>query len=311
MKIHLVRLMEEFLPPDQSPLPIWQKLADLSNKNDSFTKNPDEADRIIFIDLHQAHQIDVRKFVSQHQLYKNHGDKILVWNEKDRPLFDVRGLYVNVPHQFKYEAAIVPIPYLFVPADSLFHGTNFSIRHRSLTCTYRGTNTHRCRNVLSKLQIPGCSLIDSSLSNSIPKLEFLAELDKSVHALCPRGHGLTSFRLYEGMARGCLPVIIADGWVPPKGISWQSFCTFVHEKDTQEFADRLDYNVEEIYQRQRSLVTAYNTHLTPNVRMNYFLNQISDIPYGNCLSISNVAKYYNLNLKIRQKVMGIKAIVKK
>lgn len=241
--------------------------------------------------MHQAHHIDVRKFVSQHQLYENHGDRVIVWNEKDRPLYDVRRLYVNVPHQFKNEAAIVPIPYLFVPADSLFHGTNFSTSQRSLSCTYRGTNTHRCRNVLSKLQNPDCSLIVSTRSNSIPKLEFLAELDRSIHALCPRGHGLSSFRLYEVMARGCLPVIIADGWVPPKGISWQSFCTFVDEKDTQKFADRLDYNVHEITQRQRSLVTEYDTHLAPNVRMNYLLNQISDIPYGNCLSISNVAKY--------------------
>jgi hypothetical protein len=302
--------MEEILPPDQSPLPIWQKLADLSNVNDSFTKNPDEADRILFVDLHQAHHLDVRRFVSKHHLYKNHKNKILVWNEKDRPLFDVRGLYVNVPSYFKNDVTIVPIPYLFVPADPLFHGTNFSASQRTLTCTYRGTNTHKCRKVLSQLQLPYCLLIDSTLSNSIPKHEFLAELDRSIHALCPRGHGLTSFRLYEVMARGCLPVIIADGWVPPKGISWQSFCTFIDEKDTPKFANRLDYTTEEILQRQMNLVCEYNTHLSPNVRMNYFLNQISDIPYGDCLSISNVAKYYNLNLVLRQKVMGIKALVK-
>ena len=303
--------MEEILPPDHSPLPIWQKLANLSNANDSFTKNPDEADRILFIDLHQAHHLDVRRFISQHRLYKSHSEKLLVWNEKDRPLFDVRGLYVNVPSQLKSDVNISPNPYLFVPADALFHKTNFTTSQRTLRCTYRGTNTHKCRKVLSQLHIPDCSIIDSTQSNSIPKHEFLAELDKSIHALCPRGHGLTSFRLYEVMARGCLPVIIADGWVPPKGLAWHSFCTFVDEKDTQQFADRLDYTADEITQRQRTLVTEYNTYLAPNVRMNYFLNQISDIPYGDCLSISNVAKYYNLNLKIRQTVMGIKAFVKK
>ncbi len=311
MKIHLVRLMEDVLPPDQSPLPMWKTLANLSNTNDFFTENPDDADRIIFIDLHQAHHLDVRRIVSKHHLYKNHKNKILVWNEKDRPLFDVRGLYVNVPRYLTNDVTIVPIPYLFVPADPLFHGTNFSTSRRTLTCTYRGTNTHKCRKVLSQLQIPDCSLIDSTLSKSLPKHDFLAELDRSIHALCPRGHGLTSFRLYEVMARGCLPVIIADSWVPPMGIAWQSFCTFVDEKDTKQFAYRLDYTTEEISQRQMSLVTEYNTHLALNVRMNYFLNQISEMPYGDCISISNVAKYYNLNLKIRQKVMRIKALVKK
>jgi hypothetical protein len=305
MKIHLVRLMEEILPPDQSPLPIWHKLADLSYKNDSFTEIPDDADRIIFIDLHQVQHVDVRKFISKHRLYRDHKNKILVWNERDRPLFDVRGLYVNVPKQLKNEVTSIPIPYLFVPADSLFYGTNFTTHSRTRRCTYRGTNTHKCRRVLSKLHIPDCSLIDSTLSNSIPTHEFLAELDNSVHALCPRGHGLTSFRLYEVMARGCLPVIIADGWVPPRGISWQSFCTVVQEKDTSKFAEKLDYTIKDVTRRQATLANEFNTLLAPNVRMNYFIDQISDIPFGDCLSLSTIAKHYNLNLKVREKIMRI------
>lgn len=310
MKIHLVRLMEDALPADHSPLPIWKKIADLSTENDCFTENYDEADRILFIDLHQAHHLDVRKFISQHRLYKKYSDKILVWNEKDRPLFDVRGLYVNVPSYLKNDKTISPIPYLFVPADALFHGTNFTTSQRTLRCTYRGTNTHNCRKVLSQLQYSDCSIVDSTLSNSVSKHEFLAELDRSIYALCPRGHGLTSFRLYEVMARGCLPVIIADGWVPPKGIAWHSFCTYVCEKDTQQFVKRLSNTVEEISEMQTNLASEYNTHLAPKVRMNYFLDQIADIPYGDCLAISNEAKAQNLNLKIRQKVMRCKALLK-
>lgn len=303
--------MEGILSPEKSPLPVWKNLINFSNTNSNFTDDPDDADRIIFIDLHQAHHLDVRKSVAQHRLYKQHSHKILVWNEKDCPFFDVRGLYVNVPEKLKGEPTIVPIPYLFVPADSLFNGTNFSTLARTVTCTYRGTNTHKCRKVLSTLELSGYSLINSTVSNSIPQNEFLAELDNSVHALCPRGHGLTSFRLYEVMARGCLPVIIADGWVPPKGISWQSFCTFVDEKDTAKFADQLDYTITEVTQRQKTLVNEFNTHLAPNVRMNYFLDQISDIPFGDCLSISSSAKHYNLNLKVRQKVMALKWLLQK
>lgn len=306
MKIHLVRLMEDVLPAAQSPLTIWNQLIELSGTQDSFTNDPSTADRIIFIDLHQAHHLDVRKTIVYHPLFTEHRHKILVWNEKDRPMFDVRGLYVNVPQSLKQDPTIVPIPYLFVPADSLFHGTNFSKAGRIVKCTYRGSNTHKCRRQLTTINLPDYSLIDSTQSNSIPKCEYLTELDHSVHAVCPRGHGLTSFRLYEVMARGCLPVIIADGWVPPKGIAWDRFCTFVKESNIESLPNLLSCSETELVSMQESLRREFNAYLAPGVRMNYFLKQISDVPYGDCLSMSIIAKLHGMNLKIRQKIMTLK-----
>lgn len=39
--------------------------------------------------------------------------------------------------------------------------------------------------------------------------------------LCPRGDGTSSIRLYEALAVGAVPVIIADDWVPPAGPAWE------------------------------------------------------------------------------------------
>jgi hypothetical protein len=309
MKIHLVRFMKDSLPDESSPLPFWNKLIELSGTESSFTSNPSFANRIIFIDLHQAHHLDVRKTILRHPLFTEHRHKILVWNEKDRPVFDVRGLYVNVPQAMKQDLTVAPIPYLFVPADSLFHGTNFSTNGRTMKCTYRGRNTHKCRRQLSTINLPEYSLIDSTLSNSIPKSEYLTELDHSVYAVCPRGHGLTSFRLYEAMARGCLPVIIADGWVPPKGIAWDRFCTFVKESNIESLPSLLSCSETELVDRQESLRIEFNTYLSPDVRMNYFLQQISDVPYGDCLSMSYAAKLHNVNMKLKQKVMSMMRFV--
>lgn len=309
MKIYLARLMEDILPPEQSPLPTWQDLTDRSGNHDYFTNDPNIADRIVFIDLHQAHHLNVRKSVSQHWLYKKYSNKILVWNETDRPIFDVRGLYVNVPKSVSEDKAIVPIPYLHVPADSLFHGTNFSTKGRKIKCTYRGTNTHKCRRNLSSLQVTGYSLVDSTMSDSLSRTDFLSELDNSIHVICPRGHGLSSFRLYEAMARGCLPVIVADGWIAPQIIPWDRFCTFVKEAEIPQLPKRLIYSELEISNRQAALMQAYSTYLAPNVRMDYFLRQISDVPDGECLTISNATKLYNINLKLRTKVMSLKRLI--
>jgi hypothetical protein len=309
MKIHLVRFMKDSLPDEASPLPVWHQLIERSGTRNIFTDDPCSADRIIFIDLHQAHHLNVRKTVVEHPLFKEHRQKILVWNETDRPVFDLRGLYVNVPVGLTLDPTIIPIPYLFVPADSLFHGTNFSKGGRSVTCTYRGSNTHKCRKVLTAINHPNYSLVDSTHSNSISESNYVAELDRSVHVLCPRGHGLTSFRLYEAMARGCMPTIVADGWFPPKGIAWDTFCTFVKESDIECVPNHLNYSESELSKRQESLAQEYNAYLAPDVRMSYFLKQISDVPFGDCISMSPTAQFYSINLKVRKKVMSLKGLI--
>jgi hypothetical protein len=300
MKIHLARLMRDSLPVESSPLPIWNQLINLSGTSKFFSDDPSAADRIVFVDLHQAHHLDIRQTIAQHQLFRDHRHKILVWNEQDRPVFDVRGLYVNVPTRFRLDPTIVPIPYLFVPADSLFYGTNFSQESRTIKCTYRGSNTHKCRTKLLHVNRPDYSLHDATHSNGLTKSDYLAELDNSIHVLCPRGHGLASFRLYESMARGCLPVIISDGWLPPKGIDWDRFCTFVKESDVKYLPNHLNYSGEELLNRQLYLQQAVTTYLAPNVRMNYFLKQISEVPHGNCLSTSRTAKLYNMDFRLRK-----------
>jgi hypothetical protein len=301
--------MKDSVPVGSSPLPVWNQLIELSSTCKFFSDDPSSADRIIFIDIHQAHHLDVRQTIAQHQLYKDNSDKIFVWNEQDRPLFNVRGFYVNVPNVLKADRTIAAIPYLFVPADSLFHGTNFSRNGRTVTCSYRGTNTHKCRKVLTAIKHQNYSLVDSTKSNSVTKTEYLTELDHSLHAICPRGHGLTSFRLYEAMARGSLPVIIADGWLPPKGIAWEKVCTFVKESDIEFISNHLNYSDSEISNRQELLAQEFNAFLAPDVRMNYFLQQISDVPHGDCLSMSCVTKRHNVNLKLRQKVMSLKRLI--
>ena len=47
--------------------------------------------------------------------------------------------------------------------------------------------------------------------------------------LCPRGAGTSTFRLFETMKAGRVPVILSDDWVPPEGPAWSSFSITVPE----------------------------------------------------------------------------------
>lgn len=52
--------------------------------------------------------------------------------------------------------------------------------------------------------------------------------------LCPRGPGTSSFRLYEVMQLGLVPVILSDRWVAPAGIPWDDCCVWIAESRVAE-----------------------------------------------------------------------------
>jgi Exostosin family len=58
-------------------------------------------------------------------------------------------------------------------------------------------------------------------------------MSASKFALCPRGWGTSSLRLFEACEMGVAPVILADRWVPIGGIDW-SFALFVGENRVRD-----------------------------------------------------------------------------
>jgi hypothetical protein len=70
---------------------------------------------------------------------------------------------------------------------------------------------------------------------------------QSKFILCPRGIGVSTWRLFETMRAGRVPVIMADDWVPSIGPKWQSFAVFVREAEVQgvpELLERLEDSAE-------------------------------------------------------------------
>jgi len=64
------------------------------------------------------------------------------------------------------------------------------------------------------------------------RLAHFIELTKRSHfSLCPRGYGAQSFRLYEVLQLGSIPVFIYDkDWFPfSDEINWSEFCVLIHE----------------------------------------------------------------------------------
>lgn len=83
-------------------------------------------------------------------------------------------------------------------------------------------------------------------------------LSDSVFALAPRGYGMTSFRLYEAMAFGCIPVYISDVFtIPYPELPWNQFCVFCQPEQLGKLPRRLEQLSELWKERAVSLVVDY------------------------------------------------------
>ena len=91
-------------------------------------------------------------------------------------------------------------------------------------------------------------------------------LQRSAFTLCPRGYGQTSFRLYEAMSAGSIPIYIWDEveWLPYKPLlSWDNFSISIHIDYIDTLPEILSaYTTEMIKGKQKTLAAKYNEYFS-------------------------------------------------
>ncbi len=147
----------------------------------------------------------------------------------------------------------IPIPLL--GTDLMPHRQTVD---RNLLVTFVG-NVHGTHNLtglrgkmIQALQHQNeCRLITSS---KYPFYQFASIANRSVFSLCPRGFGRSSFRLYETMGLGSIPVYIWDDkeWLPYQDkFDWDEFSVRINIKDIDALMDRLRSYSEQDIKRMR------------------------------------------------------------
>ena len=73
------------------------------------------------------------------------------------------------------------------------------------------------------------------------QLEFVQNLTTSDYILCSRGAGNFSYRLYEALSCGRIPIFLDTDCVLPYDfvLDWKKYCVWVHEDQIPMIADRL------------------------------------------------------------------------
>lgn len=127
----------------------------------------------------------------------------------------------------------IPIPLICSPIPSLKE------TKKDIFCSFIGSVTHPVRTEMLQ------NLIDKenyflkpkywtpSIENEDKDL-FLKITSRSIFSLCPRGYGASSFRLYESMQLGSIPVYIYtdEPYIPfSSNLDWSSLAVLINSKE--------------------------------------------------------------------------------
>ena len=131
---------------------------------------------------------------------------------------------------------------------------------KTIFCSFMGSFTHPCRRESCNLlrNKPDIVLQTNEWTNVITEAnqkKYIELMSRSIFSLAPRGYGKSSFRMYEALNLGSIPVYIYDEpWLPyTELLDWKKMAVLIHVKDIstiyetlkniteQEIKDMLDY----------------------------------------------------------------------
>lgn len=148
----------------------------------------------------------------------------------------------------------------------------YSGEKKKILCSFVGSfNTHPIRYLMNSVlggekgfHIEETNTREANYAPAYKK--FLGITSKSYFVLCPRGYGRTSFRLYESMQLGCVPVYISDDpWIPfEKYLNWRRFAVVVHPCEIKEIPGILNSIVKsgEYENMRKEAIETYEKYFT-------------------------------------------------
>lgn len=201
------------------------------------TADPEEADLILFVEVSTNAGAYFER-VRRHPLYRMFRTKSYLFCSTDRFVPFLPGIYASLEQsQFRPDWTRSG-HYLGVRERGNLRYQPGAFRPSYLFSFVGSAATHPVRRHLARLKHPDALLLDTSGDDHVLAREeyeqrYAKILTESAFILCPRGGGASTFRLFEAMMLGRVPVIVSDQWVPPEGPDWEKFSVRVREAEVE------------------------------------------------------------------------------
>ena len=149
-------------------------------------------------------------------------------------------------------------------------------------CSFVGSITHDIRpKILNELNVKdGYFLRAFQWQQDVPeeqKVFFKNVLEQSRFTLCPRGYGATSYRMYEAIQVGSIPVYVSDRFVFAweDELDWSEFCVIIPEHRISEIDSILKgYTETQVRKMQARLKEVYEMYFTIPAAYNQIIKRL-------------------------------------
>lgn len=267
-------------------LPVFAELAARDRFGaHTLCEDPEEADLILFLDGHQHFRDLELRAIREHPLVKRHREKAFVYSEVDQPWCAMPGLYVAMPRNAFDIQRQRACSYLTLPnapsAPAPLPG-----HEETLLFSFMGRAGNRTRERILRLRHPRACIADTSSADFFgertdnveeQKRKYAEVMTRSQFILCPRGAGTSSFRIFETLAAGRVPVIVSDGWVPPRGPDWSRCAVFIPEREVALIGAVIETYQARFLEMGAAAATAWREWFAPDVTFHRMVESLADI----------------------------------
>lgn len=218
-----------------------------SSGNGKEVFDPELADAIIIQENDSFKNFNYIKDLQEDQLISAYPEKIFTINTDDSATGLLRGIYTCLPKSRINSNLYKSVPYMEFPND-LVCSAGFKEFSSEYLASWRGnTKSNFIRPKMQKLfqRNKQCEIehTDSWMDHDRDEKEkYITLMQNSKFSLCPAGWAPATYRIYESMALGRCPVIIADGFVPPSGPIWNEFALFYPQSNLDNFLSFLHHH---------------------------------------------------------------------
>ncbi|MFD2515660.1 exostosin family protein [Pontibacter locisalis] len=265
------------------------ELYELSDKTHQLVDDPDTADFILICDS----EFDDYAFkIRNNRLVRKYPNKCFILSNFDKPFYYARGILTSAEksgnryERFRstsYSAYYDPYhnPYIHQ------HQSGKDKGEKKYLFSFAGRNSHPIREAIFKQNFSRKDILikdttkvfdlwSGKTGNSIQD-SYYRQLLSSKFALCPRGNGPNSIRLFEAMKLGIAPIIISDNFILPRGPHWEDFAIFIKEEnieDLEEIVAKYEGKYHEMGELARE---NFENFFSDKMYFNYVIENIKDI----------------------------------
>jgi Exostosin family len=239
--------------------------------------SPDDADAIIINETNSYKEWRYIDKLLLDKLIAPNLHKTYTINTDDCATGLLRGLYTSLPKERFNEAIHAIVPYTYYPNEFVTKDIVPERGTLKYLASWRGNTKSnpklRCNiiNLLANKPEFIAESTNSWLNHTIEEKETYVKLIlSSKFSLCPGGWAPISFRIYESMALGVAPVIIADRCLLPDGPNWDKCSIRIKERDLNSLPEILEERAETYIELGSAAREEWLKHFSLNAIDNYY-----------------------------------------